>query len=176
MSKMINCKSCGKEIAKSAKSCPSCGAKNKKPFYLRWWFILIVLMVIISSASAGSKSSNSNSSQTKSVSTDASTTTKTETAKTETKPKEKYEFVGEVTSEKDSMAIYIEGIIKNNSGKELSYAQVTYNLFDKSGNQVGTAISNINNLAKDGTWKFKAMGIDTDGVVATYKLAEVTGF
>ncbi|MCU6061082.1 zinc-ribbon domain-containing protein, partial [Clostridioides difficile] len=32
MSKMIQCKSCSKEIASNAKSCPNCGAKNKKPF------------------------------------------------------------------------------------------------------------------------------------------------
>ncbi len=29
MAKMIHCKSCGKEIAKSAKACPHCGAKAK---------------------------------------------------------------------------------------------------------------------------------------------------
>ena len=28
--KMTTCKTCGKEMAKSAKICPSCGAKNKK--------------------------------------------------------------------------------------------------------------------------------------------------
>lgn len=31
MEKMKPCKACGKEIAKSAKACPHCGAKNKKP-------------------------------------------------------------------------------------------------------------------------------------------------
>ena len=36
MSKMKNCKACGAEIATSAKSCPKCGAKNKKPFYKKW--------------------------------------------------------------------------------------------------------------------------------------------
>lgn len=30
MAKMVMCKACGKEIAKSAKACPNCGAKNKK--------------------------------------------------------------------------------------------------------------------------------------------------
>lgn len=30
MAKLTTCKACGKEIAKSAKSCPHCGAKNKK--------------------------------------------------------------------------------------------------------------------------------------------------
>ena len=31
--KMINCATCGAEIAKNAKACPHCGAKIKKPFY-----------------------------------------------------------------------------------------------------------------------------------------------
>lgn len=60
MSKMIKCKTCGADIASSAKSCPGCGAKNKKPFYTRWWFILIVVFVIIGAlGSGGSKKDNS---------------------------------------------------------------------------------------------------------------------
>lgn len=47
MSKMIKCKSCSKEIASNAKSCPSCGAKNKKPFYKRGWFIALVIIIIL---------------------------------------------------------------------------------------------------------------------------------
>ena len=31
--KLIKCKSCGADIAANAKTCPQCGAKNKKPFY-----------------------------------------------------------------------------------------------------------------------------------------------
>lgn len=52
MAKLIQCKSCGEQIAKSAKSCPHCGAKNKKPFYKRWWFWLIVLIVAIGALSS----------------------------------------------------------------------------------------------------------------------------
>ena len=50
--KMIHCKACGKEIAANAKSCPSCGAKNKKPIYKRVWFwcvLVLILMAIVSS-------------------------------------------------------------------------------------------------------------------------------
>jgi hypothetical protein len=53
MKKMINCKTCGAEIASSAKSCPSCGAKNKPPIYIRVLavfsslFIAIVIVVFI---------------------------------------------------------------------------------------------------------------------------------
>lgn len=31
MTKIVNCKACGQQIANSAKTCPHCGAKNKKP-------------------------------------------------------------------------------------------------------------------------------------------------
>lgn len=34
-------------MAKSAKRCPKCGAKNKKLIYKRWWFWCIVICVMI---------------------------------------------------------------------------------------------------------------------------------
>ena len=47
MSKMTQCKSCAKEIATSAKSCPGCGAKNKKPIYKRVWFWVVAIIIVI---------------------------------------------------------------------------------------------------------------------------------
>lgn len=58
--KMTTCKTCGKEMAKSAKVCPSCGAKNKKPFFTRPWFIAIVALIIIGSIASGGKSESGN--------------------------------------------------------------------------------------------------------------------
>lgn len=52
--KLIKCKSCGADIAANAKTCPQCGAKNKKPFYKKWWFWLIVVFVLIGSAGGDS--------------------------------------------------------------------------------------------------------------------------
>lgn len=49
MAKMINCKDCGKQISSSAKTCPGCGAKNKKPIYKRPWFIFFAALFIIGS-------------------------------------------------------------------------------------------------------------------------------
>lgn len=45
--KMVSCRTCGADIAKNAKVCPSCGAKNKKPIYKRWrlWAIVLVLVI-----------------------------------------------------------------------------------------------------------------------------------
>lgn len=51
-SKMTACKTCGTEIAANAKTCPKCGAKNKKPIYKRPWFI--VLMVLLALGIIGS--------------------------------------------------------------------------------------------------------------------------
>lgn len=53
--KMITCKACGKEIATSAKNCPHCGAKNKKPFFKKWWFWLIIAFVFIVMVSGNSE-------------------------------------------------------------------------------------------------------------------------
>ncbi len=44
---MKKCEACGAEIAASAKSCPNCGAKNKKPFYKRPIGIIIILIIVL---------------------------------------------------------------------------------------------------------------------------------
>ena len=42
--KMISCSACGREIAKTAKLCPQCGAKIKIPVYKKWWFWVIIVV------------------------------------------------------------------------------------------------------------------------------------
>ena len=58
MSKMKKCKACSKEIATNAKSCPGCGAKNKKPIYKRAWFWAVAVIVVVGT-SGGSDTDNS---------------------------------------------------------------------------------------------------------------------
>lgn len=48
--KMVTCKHCGAEIAASAKACPKCGGKNKKPFYKNPLLIALGVIVIIIAA------------------------------------------------------------------------------------------------------------------------------
>ena len=45
--KMTVCRNCGTPIAKNARVCLACGAKKKKPFYKRVWFILLIVIVAI---------------------------------------------------------------------------------------------------------------------------------
>ena len=59
MAKMTQCKSCAKEIATNAKSCPGCGAKNSKKFYKKWWIWAIAIVIIIG-AMGGEDSDNPN--------------------------------------------------------------------------------------------------------------------
>ena len=57
MSKMTACKVCGKEMANSAKVCPECGAKIKKPVFKKWWFWVLVVIVIVAISSSGGNDS-----------------------------------------------------------------------------------------------------------------------
>ena len=56
--KLKVCKACGQEIASNSKACPSCGAKNKKPFFKKWWFWLLILFIFIGSVSPGDNEDN----------------------------------------------------------------------------------------------------------------------
>lgn len=44
--KMTACKTCGAQIAKSAKQCPSCGAKNKKKSIVKIIIPLLIVLVL----------------------------------------------------------------------------------------------------------------------------------
>lgn len=44
--KKVICQNCQSAIDRNAKICPVCGAKNKKPFYKRGWFIVLVILII----------------------------------------------------------------------------------------------------------------------------------
>ena len=66
----------------------------------------------------------------------------------------------------------INGSYKNVSGATISYAQVTFALFDKNGAQIGTAVANINNIAKDAVWKYSATPLTMDEWVS-FQFSEI---
>jgi len=69
---------------------------------------------------------------------------------------------------------HIVGVVKNNTGKDMDYMQISFTLYDANDNVVGTAFANANNVKNGGTWKFDAM-ITNDGV-ARFELDEITGW
>ena len=87
---------------------------------------------------------------------------------------DKYSIDGEELTG-DAYSCKISGVYTNKADKDLSYVQVSYNLFDADGNQIGTALANTNNLSDGGTWKFEAFGSAAVDQVASYKIGDVTG-
>lgn len=80
--KLIKYKACGEETAKSAKSCPKSGAKNKKPIFKKWWFWLIVVVFIFGAIGSGGSDTESKPSTAQTTATQTTATTTTTAATT----------------------------------------------------------------------------------------------
>lgn len=190
---MIKCSECGAEISDQAKSCPHCGAKQKikKPLYKRPWFIVLAVIIILSAISSSKETGHSNvgtsstagrtassvAAASKEPSRDTKESSSVSVASSEaSQSKNALELQGEVTVEKDTFATYFVGVVVNNKSRDLTYVQITFNLYDKEGNLVGTALDNINNLKSGGTWKFKAMAFCDNDEIAGWELDSITGY
>lgn len=53
--KLVKCKACGAEIAKSAKTCPQCGAKQKKHTVLGVVLLVLGVIIVIAAIGGGGK-------------------------------------------------------------------------------------------------------------------------
>jgi hypothetical protein len=52
------------------------------------------------------------------------------------------------------------GTAVNQSGRDLSYVQITFRLADDAGDQVGTTMTNTTHLKAGATWKWSAMVLE----------------
>ena len=68
----------------------------------------------------------------------------------------------------------ITGVAKNVTSEDFSYASVEFSVYDSAGNNLGTALANINNLQAGDTWRFEAtlLGRPSSRPVS-YKLVEI---
>ncbi|MDB8789329.1 DUF4352 domain-containing protein [Romboutsia sp. 1001216sp1] len=162
MAKLINCKSCGNEIASNAKACPKCGAKNSKPFYKKIWFWVLVVIII---AAIGGSGSN----KPKLVSEDKPIVTKEEKSnKTEvfnigdTIELDKFKItVNEIKTTNGSDFIkpqegneflYVDATVENISDKEQTVSSVLmFKVVDKDGRAMKQTIVENANGQLDGT-------------------------
>lgn len=136
-SKLTTCKACGAEIAKNAKSCPHCGAKNKKPIYKKWWFWVIVLLLL--SAIGNSGSGDNAKEKTAEKSNNNVTVTSKEPAKTEY-------YVGDVIEDGNTKIVFMSSgdytedndFLQPEAGKKYIYLQFA---FENTSKTSDTAIS-----------------------------------
>ena len=167
MSKFIKCNSCGKEVDNTAKNCPGCGAKIKKPIYKKIWFWVIIVILVVGIASSGnSESSKNSSSENSSSNNNKKTTTKDESLVLEE---------GHTGSADEYGISYnIEGYVKNNSDKEYSYVQIEFTAYDAEGNVLDSCLDNNSGLEANGRWKFKAICTTDADKIASYKFKKIT--
>lgn len=143
MKKLVNCKACGKEVAKGVKRCPHCG-KDNRSFVVRHKVLSAIAILVTLGGVCG-------------VMGEGEVVEENKVVEKEVKV-DKYQV--EITSGyNDGYALYIEGTVTNNSGRDLTYVQILIPTYDADGNKVGDAMDNINNLKDGETWKFKAMDL-----------------
>ncbi len=71
----------------------------------------------------------------------------------------------------------ITGVAKNTTNKNYSYASIEFTVYDADGNNLGTAWTNINNLASGDTWQFEASLLSFPSSRPTsYKLVDITAW
>jgi hypothetical protein len=150
---LTKCKECGHDISSTADKCPNCGAPSKLKTSKNIGVgcviaLLIILFFVICSICLTPKHS--------------------EKAPSGISQKPDLEVIT-WNWRNEGYSRYIVGSIKNNSGKEYSYVQVEFNLYDKSDAQVGTAFTNISNLEPYGIWKFKALVLEDNATSAKFK-------
>ena len=142
-------------------------AKGKKSV---WKIILIVVVVIgvIGAVGSGGKSDSKGSADA------PAQEQKQEEQKQE--EQEPYTITDETLDTSNQFSAYITGTLTNNTDRDLDYIQVEYVLYDADGAQIGTALANTNNLKAGGAWKFEAAAFEDGAEIASFELADVTGF
>lgn len=100
----------------------------------------------------------------------------TSEATVEEAPVEDYTIADEALDTSNPYVAYITGTLTNNQDTDVSYVQVEYVLYDADGAQIGTALANTNNLKAGGSWKYEAYVTADASSIASFELAEITGF
>lgn len=116
--KMKNCATCGQLIAANCKACPHCGAKNKKPFYKKWWLWVIVAIVIVAIAGgSGDTTADANTKQPETTVQNEEQGTEQKTAKDTEEPK---------TEEPETEESQVPQEYKNALAKAESYSSMMH--------------------------------------------------
>lgn len=140
-------------------------AKDKKSI---WKIVLVGFVVLVVIGAIGSGGSNE--------SMDDGSSQESQVQQVQEPAPEPYAVTDEAMDSSNPYYAYITGTLTNNTEDEKSYIQVSYNLYDADGAQIGTALANTNNLKAGGAWKFEAVSTVEPAKVASWELADVSGF
>ena len=135
--------------------------------------VVLATQSAFSSAIDGASSSTTTSSTTSSSSDDAQSATE-QTADAN----QAADFtVSDEKLNKDSYGATITGTVTNVSGKDKSYVQISYTLYDKEGNLLGNAYANANDLKAGASWKYEAYaGVSDPKAIATFERGDMTSW
>jgi hypothetical protein len=92
---------------------------------------------------------------------------------TDSAPAGSLDFVKYGTLTQEGDYVHILGVAKNNTGHDLSYAEVRLQVLDKKGTLIGIAMDNTDHVAADSEWSFNA-SCKVSGA-ASCKLEELKG-
>lgn len=141
--KMTTCKACGQEIAKSAKACPHCGAKNKKPIFKKWWFWAIIVVLVIAigtSGNGGDKENATNNNSNNNTSVDSTTNNnENKNDKVEEPAKTEY-YVGDILEDGNTKIVFMSSgdyteeneFMQPAEGKKYIYLQFAFENISKT--------------------------------------------
>ncbi len=164
------CPSCGTQLSEAAKFCEKCGnpanapvppplvqpVPKKQPVVrLKNIFILLLFFVVLGFVGLVIMEMISGRANRRSTASTPSVADTTSAPIVPSRTKSCLSVVGD-NGEVDSMSTTVTGSVMNNCGKNFSYVQVTFKLFDVTGDVVGTALANQGGLSAGETWKFKA--------------------
>jgi hypothetical protein len=81
--------------------------------------------------------------------------------------------VGDESARDRYDAQWLNGMVVNQTGKAYRFVQISYDLFDSTGAQIGTASANTRGLEPHGRWLFKTVISDH---CTRFKLASLDGY
>jgi hypothetical protein len=142
--------------------------------HLPGWFTLLVLAVVggaIWYLATGDDAGTGNSSSAPSV---ADVTPHREPTPQATTGGQDFTLVAFKVKYDEEGTPLLTGLVRNNTDHAFSYVQISFNLYDKQGDQIGSDMVNVNNLAAHGTWKFSTPTMYDHA--ASVKVAGITGF
>ena len=93
-----------------------------------------------------------------------------------------FELVGEISGNVEYVSYLgysceLSGILKNKSNYSYSYVSIEFSVYDADGNNLGTALANVNNIGPGETWRFTATLLNYPSTKPTsYKLSNITAW